>query len=146
MSLLRRRGGTFSSAQNVWLVVVRIFATLRGTKRMFALFKNESMKRFSTTVPHFRALFATTFFGVIVWGAHICYPAWDETHLAFFKNESMKRFSTTVSHFRRLFATTFLGVIVWGAHICYSAWDETHLAFFKNESMKRFSTTVPHFR
>ena len=85
MVLSPRRGGTFLSAQKVFFVAVRIFATLANTKCIFSLFKNESLRRFLTTVSHFRALFATTDFGVTVWGAHICYPGQYKMHIFTFQ-------------------------------------------------------------
>ena len=34
------------------------------------------------TLQHFGALFATTDFGVTVWGSHICYPGQYEMHVS----------------------------------------------------------------
>ena len=82
MLLLQKRGVTFLSAEKELFVAVRIFATLANTKCIFSLFKNESLIRFLTTLQRFGALFATTDFGVTVWGAHICYPGQYEMHFS----------------------------------------------------------------
>ena len=92
MVLLQRRGGTFLSAQNEWFVAVRIFATLANTKCIFSLFKNESFRQFLTTLQHFGALFATTDFGVTVWGAHICYPGQYEMHCSILSKSAYEYF------------------------------------------------------